>query len=262
MPTSPTSVVEEGASQTAKRFRFKSEHHVRLVKEVLFHNPYSCAYRGRKHAWTKIAAALNQAIGISVDYRACKAATDKLIARFRTAERASLRASGIAESHTEVDSLLTELVARLDEYNAEVVSRANSKKQLAVDSVLALQAQAVALENINAPVESESPSNQSMPTPSHQRRTIRDWVRQSIDDISAASAACQAEIRKEQQDQWAEKKEFQVTMIQLQRERLEADLKQAAVTNAHLETNKLMIDNHHAQTKMMMDALLTQIKKG
>ncbi|KAE9037131.1 hypothetical protein PR003_g6296, partial [Phytophthora rubi] len=95
LPSPPATTPSSTTRKRKPQIRFSAEMDTVLLQEVLAHNPFEAGRGSKTAAWAQIA-----------DARRCREHCGLLVAGFKSKIAASEKASGVVESHTEMDDLL------------------------------------------------------------------------------------------------------------------------------------------------------------
>ncbi|KAE9246063.1 hypothetical protein PF004_g4960, partial [Phytophthora fragariae] len=126
LPSPPATTPSSTTRKRKPQIRFSAEMDTVLLQEVLAHNPFEAGRGSKTAAWAQIADA------VGVDARRCREHCGLLVAGFKSKIAASEKASGVVESHTEMDDLLAnvaELAAEEEERKAEKTAEKEAKER-------------------------------------------------------------------------------------------------------------------------------------
>ncbi|XP_028416828.1 interaptin-like [Dendronephthya gigantea] len=118
-----------------KPFRWKRDHSILFLKEVLAHEPYRFkkGSKERGDVWSKIANTLNQiphSWFLNVTQRSVRTQYEKLMDEFVKKDKQELAASGIDAEYDELDQLLYDTFEKSTDATAELATQANKKQKI------------------------------------------------------------------------------------------------------------------------------------
>ena len=155
----PASSTSASTPNRQTRFRFSDDDDVLLLRQVVGDQPFAASFGQKGTAWNRVAASINGVIRGSVDGRACKDRTDKLLAQHSRSQRESLRQSGVNEPYTEKVQLLDHLAELVDGHTAQVrAATAAQQANAAQDELEARQLMTASMQGLATPPPVTSPA--------------------------------------------------------------------------------------------------------
>lgn len=120
-----------------KVFRWKENHNILLLKEVISLEPYKFnkGSKERGQAWDKIAKNLNSIpnSGLNTTQRGVRTQYEKLMDEFHKKENKDKAASGIDSDYNEIDQLLNDVYEKATEAAEQMAEEAEEKEKAAIE---------------------------------------------------------------------------------------------------------------------------------
>ncbi|RHZ32873.1 hypothetical protein DYB31_004885 [Aphanomyces astaci] len=111
-------------------------HDIQLLKQVNLSKPWEAGYGKVMAAWVEVCREVIRIPGFKINKKpqGLKTRFDLLIKTHCEGEMASMRKSGTSEDYTERDLLLTDIKARMDDFDKTAAARKNTVKRK-IDSI-------------------------------------------------------------------------------------------------------------------------------